>query len=134
MSTGVECVGCGLRFTWLDDSGLCYRCQSNPGSVSIKTAGKQEFHHCRVCGASLRSKRKGAQFCSSLCKQKFHRVMNAGNSLICEWCDKRFSSKRKDAKYCSPKCKQAAYRVSLVKPVIDFGYEIPRIKVQDEGE
>lgn len=130
--TSVQCVGCGFYFTSLDDSGLCYRCQSNASGIKIKVSEQKRFDVCRACGVSLRDKKPGAQFCSSACKQKFRRAQKRTKDHICEWCDSQFQSSRTDARYCSSACKQAAYRFEKGRHAINLGYVIPVVHVEED--
>lgn len=135
MDTAANCVGCGRRYTWLDDSGLCYICKNQAGGVQISVSSDQKFYNCRVCGTDLRNKRADAQFCSDGCRQKFHRAMNAGHDKWCEMCGDSFKAKRADAETCSPKCRQSLYRLRKGKqsaaPVV-LGYDVPVIRVYED--
>lgn len=127
-----RCVGCGHLFTWLDDTGLCYTCQRSAGKVKIKVGKQETYSNCRMCGASLRGLKLGAQFCSSACKQKFHRAEKRSKEHICEWCDQQFTSSRKDAHYCSPACKQAAHRLRKNRGAVIINYAVPIVRVESE--
>lgn len=127
------CVACGQE-NWLYDDGQCWYCRRDQRDAGYRIGKLSEatYDRCRVCGASLADKRADAQTCSDGCRQKLHRVKNAGHEKYCAVCDKQFTSKRADKETCSNKCRQALYRIrKQQEEPFEIGYDIPSIKVDE---
>ncbi len=119
--SNIECAKCGKiepiahTISHLDDTGMFvsiktnarrtfHRCEDcyDPSKLKVSSI---EFKKCDNCDITYSTRKNRRRFCSSSCRDEFHRNKKALiYKKICPICNEEFETSMKNKKYCSKEC------------------------------